>query len=317
MEGYMRIVSAQVRLQPSGHEFFVEGADTILEAALRSGLALNYGCSSGNCGLCKARVVSGETQRVCHHDYSFSEAEKGMGYILTCSHTAVTDIVIEALEASRPGDIPLQVIEAKVKAIEPLGDALMRLHIQTPRSNRLRFLAGQSVSLDLGDSTHEFPIASCPCDDRNLEFHIPAEDAFLQGLKKGDEIHVRGPYGEFVLRENTGREPLFIACGAGFAPVKSLIEHAMALDMFASIRLYRVSSTYLSNLCRSWEDALDNFSHVAVDGDSFLHEDLADLADRDVYVAGPADFVETTRLRLLSIGLPEAQLSVFATPSNA
>jgi len=55
----------------------------------------------------------------------------------------------------------------------------MRLHLQTPRSNRLRFLAGQRVTLGLSagvvssDDLHaELPVASCPCDDRNLIFHV-------------------------------------------------------------------------------------------------------------------------------------------------
>ena len=42
------------------------------------------------------------------------------------------------------------------------------LHLQTPRTNRLRFLAGQSVTLFGGagdnDAQALYPIASCPCD---------------------------------------------------------------------------------------------------------------------------------------------------------
>ena len=59
-------MTAHVRLLPSQHEFFVEGNDTVLEAALRSGLALDYGCSGGNCGLCKAKVLSGQVKRHAH-----------------------------------------------------------------------------------------------------------------------------------------------------------------------------------------------------------------------------------------------------------
>ena len=59
-ERKLKIMSAHVTIQPSGHEFFVEGTDTLLDAALRNGVSLNYGCSNGNCGDCKARVVSGE-----------------------------------------------------------------------------------------------------------------------------------------------------------------------------------------------------------------------------------------------------------------
>ncbi|MCZ6797039.1 MAG: 2Fe-2S iron-sulfur cluster-binding protein, partial [Gammaproteobacteria bacterium] len=93
---------------PSGHEFFIEGADTILEAGLRGGLALNYGCSNGICGLCKARVISGEVKKMRQHDYVFTEAEKSLGYIWSCCTSAVTDVTIEAEEAEGVYDIPEQ-----------------------------------------------------------------------------------------------------------------------------------------------------------------------------------------------------------------
>ncbi len=46
-----------------------------------------------------------------------------------------------------------------------------------------------------------------------------------------------GPDGEFSLAERT--QPLvFAACDTGFAPVKSLIEHALSLDAAPSISLF-------------------------------------------------------------------------------
>ena len=71
-DSFLRVMAAHVQLRPSGHEFFVEGADTLLEAALRAGHALNYGCSNGKCGQCKARVVSGELLKVRSHEYALS-----------------------------------------------------------------------------------------------------------------------------------------------------------------------------------------------------------------------------------------------------
>ncbi|MCK7580126.1 MAG: 2Fe-2S iron-sulfur cluster-binding protein [Chromatiales bacterium] len=60
----MRVMVAHVHLLPSRHEFFVEGSDTLLEAALRAGLALNYGCSNGNCGAVPgARGVAARSRR--------------------------------------------------------------------------------------------------------------------------------------------------------------------------------------------------------------------------------------------------------------
>ena len=61
-----------------------------------------------------------------------------------------SDLVLEVLEAGAPGDIPEQRIVAKVRSVDVLNDEMMRLHLQTPRSNRLRFLAGQRVTLGLG-----------------------------------------------------------------------------------------------------------------------------------------------------------------------
>ena len=306
MENYLRIVSAHVRIEPSGREYFVDGADTLLEAALRAGIAFNYGCSGGNCGLCKARLVSGETRQVRHQDYILSEAEKRSGFILACCHTAVNDIVIEALEAGQPEDIPVQEIEVKVKSVEQVG-AISRITLQTPRSSRLRFLAGQSVYL----FDQEYPIASCPCDDRNLEFHVLPNDV-LSRLQKGETVLLQGPYGKFVLNERSGREPLFIASETGFAPIKSLIEHAMALDIYSAIMLIRTSHDgYLSNLCRAWESALDNFDYVETEE---IQAALPDLAARDVYLAGPAAFVEEMKKSLMAKGLPASQLF---TPSGA
>jgi len=328
MDDMLRVMSAHVVLHPSRHEFFVDGADTVLDAALRSGLAMNYGCSNGNCGLCKARVVSGQVQKVRHHDYVLSEAEKQQGYTLLCSHTAVGDLVIEALESAEPADIPAQQIVAKVKAAQALGEDLMLLHLQTPRTNRLRFLAGQSLTLTAGEASAQLPIASCPCDDRNLEFHVMRnpQDSFAQrvfgSLKAGHAVTLFGPWGDFVLRADSPRAILFLACDTGFAPIKSLIEHAMALEASERLCLYWIATApvghYLANLCRSWADALDNFAYTPIDaetGDALelmrrIGADHADLNAFDIYLAGPEAFVRDAATGLREQGFPEAQLAI-------
>ena len=100
----------------------------LLEGALRSGVPLNYGCSGGNCGLCKAKIVSGQVKKTRHHDFVLSEAEKIQGYVLLCSNTAVTDVEIEAPVAGGVQDIPFQEIAAKVKSITLLNQDVALLH---------------------------------------------------------------------------------------------------------------------------------------------------------------------------------------------
>ena len=293
-ETYLRVMSAQATVIPSGHEFFVEGAETILEAGLRGGLALNYGCSNGNCGLCKIRVVSGETRKSRHHDYTLTDAEKGIGYILGCCNTAVSDVVLEADEAKGIGDIPKQNIPLRIKKIEQPNPGVLILSARTPRTSRLRFLAGQRVTLSIDHVGSSFyPIASCPCDDMNLQFHIALRDQdpvsrYLETSRANDMLALEGPVGSFVLDENSPNALVFIAEGIGFASIKGLIEHAMALDVAERILLFWVADNnethYLHNLCRAWNDALDNFEYVAL-GSEFLQ----DIENHIQEKLGPAD----------------------------
>jgi CDP-4-dehydro-6-deoxyglucose reductase len=331
MDDMLKVMSAQVTLRPSGHQFLVEGHDTLLQAGMRAGLKLNYGCGNGSCGMCKVRVTAGQVVRTMHSDYPLSEAEKAQGYVLACAHTAGSgELTLEALEADSPEDIPPQCIVTRVHATRALAPDTMLLHLQTPRTHRLRFLAGQSATLGLagaGDAHATYPIASCPCDDRNLQFFVArdAEDAFAQRLfdgrvGTGDAVTVWGPSGRFVLAD--GPQPLvFAACDTGFAPVRSLIEHALAVDQAPSISLYwlatRPDGHFLANQCQAWSEALDPFevsltTHEdaaagAVQMAAAMRADLFGI-DSAFYIAGPAAFVRTLHDELVRRGVPASQL---------
>ncbi len=60
-----------------------------------------------------------------------------------------------------------------VRKLELMDDSLALLNIQTPRTQSLRFKAGQQVKLTAEDnSSTELCISSCPCDGRNLQFIV-------------------------------------------------------------------------------------------------------------------------------------------------
>jgi len=337
-DNILRVMTAQVTILPSRHDFMVEGHDSLLEAAMRAGIPLSYGCSGGNCGLCKAKVVSGEVRKTRNHDFIIPEAEKAAGYVLLCSNTAVSDVVIEAPVADSVQDIPFQQIEAHVKAIGHINDDILLLHLQTPRTKRLRFLAGQGVTLRLGLSfTALQAIASCPCDDRNLLFHIHRQpgnlfsDYAFDKLKTHEVVEIEGPQGEFILHERSARPQFFFALDCGFAPIKSLIEHAISLEA-KDIYLHWIGSSkqhiYLPNIAHSWDDALDDFhyqEHIAgfdLRNVSGKREDtlikllqdiqIADAAmlQGDIYIAGPDEAVTITERFFLEFGLPKTRVSV-------
>jgi CDP-4-dehydro-6-deoxyglucose reductase len=329
-EVFLRVMAAQVRILPSGHEFLIEGSDSILEAGLRSGLALAYGCSNGNCGKCKAKLVSGQIKKISQHDYVLTETEKGLGYFLSCSCTAVTDVVLEADEALGSQDIPQQDIDIRVRKIDRPDDRVVILQAKTPRTNRLRFLAGQYLTLTVADlPPRDCSISSCPCDDMNLQFQVPviAGERFTEYLagstRTNDVITAQGPRGDFVLNEESPRSLVFIAGNAGFGPIKSLIEHAMALDIAEDIYLAWITtddnSHYLGNLCRSWADALDNFHYTALQAESTVSMEsllpevtgkLDSLDQYDYYVCMPEPLLDPVQSFLTTNGAPEKQVRV-------
>ena len=329
-----------VTIQPSGHIFPAHDKEAILESGLRAGHNLKYQCDNGSCGECKARLLSGEVNQLQTSDFRFTGVEKKQGYFLPCICEAKSDLEIEAGEFSSAADVPYQEISTKVKKIDCIQDDIIILQLRTPRSNTLRFLAGQSAVVELPDkSAKTLQVASCPCNGMLLEFHIRrrADDGFsdyLFGqLNINDEITIKGPAGEFILDDETQRALLFIAYDTGFAGVKSLIEHAIALEMNQDIHLYRIACNpdedYMHNICRAWADAIDNlyyhaFEHcIPIDcddnkkakacGQFLLVLDKGDdslIANSDVYLSGVEDMVANLGKTLLEKGLPEERLKV-------
>ncbi len=293
-------MSHTVRLLPDGREFSAEPQETLLEAALRSGIDLQYGCAGGTCGECKARVVSGQLGAAEFHDYVLTDAEKAQGVVLLCRSHAATDLVIEADEV-RPGDIPLQRLTARIAGMERHGDYLL-LQLRTPRTRTLRFLAGQSVVLSVpGIGSRSLAVASCPCNGMLLQFHLhageydPLTRHLFATARLSDAIEVEGPVGRFTLDESSTRPLVMVAEGTGFAPIKSLIEHYIALDMPQTLYLFWLTETgghYLANLCRAWHDALDRFEFRLMDTEE--REAPARAIRRELPAVGPADWYLAT-----------------------
>lgn len=325
----------RINLQPSNHHFHAEAKSTILEAGLREGLNLNHGCANGSCGDCRARLITGKLVQSGHHDFVLSASEKAQNYFLMCRHQAASDLVIEASEPNHPGEIPEQHITAKIGKMEPLQKDVMQLTVRTPRSKGLHFLAGQSVTLHFdGMRPKHLPIANCPCDNTLLRFHVRRHDgdAFsdlvFDRLKKGRELVLSGPFGDFTLDEASERPLLMLAWETGFAPIASLIDHAIDKDPEREIHLYWLSQIpeghYLLNYCDAWQDALDHFQYQAIKLTPGEAEDLPrilmpiikqhqPLISKDMYLALPAAAQYTVCKLLCDAGMPTAQTHLALT----
>jgi len=280
--------AAQITLRPSGKRYEAIPGRSLLESGLSAGLALPFGCANGSCGNCLAKVIEGDTVKINHHDFTLTEAEKLQGNCLLCATAATSDCIIEVSEAGSSAEMPFQQLQAKLCRHENL-EGVDIVAFKFSRGKALRFLPGQRVTLSTGDGTNiELPIASCPCNAHQIEFHLAPgigstkqRENFIrrcEQLSGRDRIDVSGPSGSFTLSQESSRPKLFVARGIEFGQLQGLIEQVFNLDTGTPICLIWQSSDstdqYLNNLCRSWHDAFDEFDYLPVATDADFLQDL-------------------------------------------
>ena len=98
-------MSHQITIQPSGHCCTVEADETILEAALREGFTLPYGCRNGACGSCKGKLLVGQVDYGDYNPNTLTDEDRANGLALFCCAKPLTDVTIESREVSVSKDI--------------------------------------------------------------------------------------------------------------------------------------------------------------------------------------------------------------------
>lgn len=239
------MTSYSVELAPGGELFEVQPDESVLDAALRAGVALEYGCRHGNCSSCKYLLRDGEVDHGDASIYSLSEDERDEGYALLCCARPLSDLVIAARQRSDPRARPLLLpcdVDAELAAIEKLTDTLWRfsLALSTP----LTFYPGQFVELSAPwcRDRRSYSIASGPARPALLDFVVKQvrDGAFSSGLaqaRRGDPFKLRGPYGSSYLRDGTA-PVLMCATGSGIAPIVAILEDAIARNDQREFRFY-------------------------------------------------------------------------------
>jgi len=72
----------------------VTGGETLLEAAEKNGISIEYSCRQGQCGTCATRLIEGEVTMDCED--GLSAELRGQGYVLTCVGHSQGDVKIDA-----------------------------------------------------------------------------------------------------------------------------------------------------------------------------------------------------------------------------
>ncbi len=312
-----------VRFEPVGIEMDVSEGETVLDAAFRQGISVMHGCKEGQCSSCKSRLVEGNIELLKYSTFALPDYERDTDHILLCRTLAYSDIVVELLnydEDLMRRSIAVKAFDATVVAVTDLTHDIRVLEIELEAP--LRFWAGQYVDLTIAsaDITRAYSMASNPVEGTRLQFIIKKypDGAFSAqldgGLRPGDRMVAKGPYGTCFRREARSGPLLLIGGGSGMSPLWSILHDHLQSGEQRPVRFFYGARTtrdlfYLDRLAEIAARTPDfrfipALSHAEPDGGwtgetGFIHEVVARTlraegldGEMDAYSCGPPPMID-------------------------
>ena len=320
----------QITLKPSGHNYTVAAGETLLEAALDAGFVLPYGCRNGACGSCRARILEGSVDHGRSQKGALPDNARSEGYALLCCATAQSDLVIECRELADSSEYPVRIMPCRVQELTRVADDVMQISLKLPVNERLAFRAGQYIEFMLkGGGRRAFSIANAPHDDGFLQVHVRRIEGgrftghVFDTMQLKEIMRFEGPHGTFHLREESDKPIILVAGGTGFAPIKSIVEHAIHNQIQRPMKLYwgarNRAGLYMHALAQQWASDHEHIEYIPVlseadAGDAWMGrtglvhqavlDDLADFSAYQVYACGAPGMIDAARNDFCVRGLP-------------
>jgi NAD(P)H-flavin reductase len=215
--------------------------------------------------------------------------------------------------------------------MQKLSDDVMQVDLRLESGEKLDYYPGQYLNILLdGGEKRSFSFATAPGTKEHIELQIRLIEGgkftthVFERMHEGDIVRFEGPIGSFFLREDSRKPIIFVAGATGFAPVKSMVEHAFATGMMREMVLYwgtrSLKDLYLGELAQRWAQEHKNFRFVPVLSEprpednwkgrvGLVHEaivqDFPDLSAYQVYACGSVKMVEAAHPAFLARGLSQ------------
>ena len=219
-----------------GKRFPAKIGETLLDAASRSGVQLNYSCKTGRCGTCRCKVLSGITSKLLP-ETGLTEQEMSDGWILSCVRSTKTDILLEVGDLGETKFPASKTWPCRISEINHVTPDVAQILLRLPPTSLFDFVPGQYIDvIGPGGVSRSYSIANYNFAEKYLELHVRAIEGgamsqyWFKQAKKNDLLRFNGPMGTFSLRQTSGVDLIFLATGTGIAPVKAMLESISYLE---------------------------------------------------------------------------------------
>jgi 3-phenylpropionate/trans-cinnamate dioxygenase ferredoxin reductase subunit len=190
--------------------------DILLDAARKDGVDIPCDCRSGNCGICRVRILSGLV---------VGGECRAPGTARACQARVMSDLhlKIEALPE-------IQTVAGHVSAIRRRAPDVVEVEIEP--SAPFMYLPGQYLRVRFRGFPTRCYNPTAPMEDfSEPEFlHLQVQQiergrvsaAIGSDIREGHRVEIRGPFGVAFLRPASESRLVLVAGGTGFAPVWSI-----------------------------------------------------------------------------------------------
>ncbi len=164
----------------------------------------------------------------------------------------------------------------KLTKREEIAFSTMTFHFKKPAG--FTFKAGQHVEVklisppetDAEGNSRSFTLASTPEDPELMIATRMRDTAFkrvLRTMRLGSEVTIEGPFGSFILHNDTLKPAVFLAGGTGITPFRSIAQHATKNNLSHTLYLFYSNrrpedAAFLKEL-RQLEKENRNFKFIA------------------------------------------------------
>jgi toluene monooxygenase electron transfer component len=330
-----------IQLAGTDQSFQCAENDTLLRAALRSGIAFPYECNVGSCGNCKFELIDGEMSSCWPEAPGLSDKDRARNRGLGCQSrpTGPLQIKLRTSDKYAPQFPPVRTAATFI-ASRTITHDLSEFTFQTELP--LPFLSGQYALMHMdgiaGPRAYSMSnvglFSGATQGGHLIEFQVRRVPGghgsahLFDQLQAGSRVEIDGPYGMAYLREHVERDILCIAGGSGLAPMISIARGAFSstqmsdrqlhfvygartaldvcgLDMLNALPHWQERGTYQAVVSGATES--ESLPQGYISG--FAHDAVANtygegLQHMEIYFAGPALMGQSLLKTLIDLKVP-------------
>ena len=334
-----------IQLAGSDQFFHCADNDTLLRAALRSGIAFPYECNVGSCGNCKFELMEGEMSSCWPQAPGLSDKDRARNRGLGCQSkpSGPLQIKLRTSEKYAPQHRPVRTAATFISSRAITHDlSEFKFETATP----VAFLSGQYALVQMpgiaGPRAYSMSnvglIEGHKQVDQLMEFQVRRVPGghgsahLFDQLAPGAQVEIDGPYGMAYLREDIERDILCVAGGSGLAPMVSIARgtfnspkmNARKLHFYYGARsLQDVCGLDMLQALPGWDSRGHYQAVISGEPDSanlpsphlrgFAHDAVAQsfgegLQHMEIYFAGPALMGQSLLKTLIDLKVPMDQV---------